>query len=104
MERKTATRWGSHRVPLSGINSRHNAGDVILKDLNLLIECKFRAKNVQHTLFRAAQADAAKNGVNPLHVLLYSKVKHEVGEIVTMDADLLDLIKSVPGVMEIFKK
>jgi hypothetical protein len=82
---------------LSGENSGHGGGDIILRnvtvdeeegvDWDLLVECKHYKKFAVHTLFRAAQADAKKHGISPGHTILVTKLKGERGELVTLDAD-----------------
>jgi hypothetical protein len=104
-ERVIAATWGSFRVPLSGINSRHNAGDVIIPDdLSLLIECKTRAGSLHWTMFDEACQDAKRNGVNPLHTLLYFKQKHKQGYIVTLDGELFEKMLAIPEVRKLFAK
>jgi hypothetical protein len=79
--------WRSHRTPLSGENSRHGGGDVILPaESPYLVECKLRAAFVHHTLFAAAKKDAAKHGKQ--HAILYTKRKREHGWLVTIDGEL----------------
>jgi len=104
-EREIATLFGTFRVPLSGINSRHNAGDVILVDgLDCLVECKTRAGSIHLTMFRNAVKDAIKNKIDPLRVLLFFKQKGKHGFIVTMNGDMFERIWKVPGVRELFCK
>lgn len=104
-ERVIATLFGSFRVPLSGINSRHNAGDVILpNDISMLIECKCRASSSHWTMFNDARKDAKKNGVDPLNTMLFLKVKYHEGSIVTMDTALFERIWAVPGVRDVLAK
>lgn len=86
-ERWIASFWGTKRTPLSGENSGHGGGDIILTGYDALVEAKLRSKFIHHTLFRAAQADAKKHKINPLHTFLYTKLKHERGAIVLMDAE-----------------
>lgn len=102
-ERVVAATWGSFRVPLSGINSRHNAGDVILPvGTSALIECKTRAGSSHWTMFSEAQADAKKNGIDPIRTLLYFKQKHKQGYIVTMDGELFEKMLALPEVRSLF--
>jgi hypothetical protein len=97
-ERVVATIFGSFRVPLSGINSRHNAGDVIVPPgMEFLAECKYREKFLHHKLFRDAQADAAKNGVKTFNVFLFTKQKSETGFLVTMTGDMFNTLMQIPG-------
>ncbi len=104
-EREIATLFGSFRVPLSGINSRHNAGDVILPDdLSLLIECKTRETSQHWTLFDVACKDAKRNGIDPIRTLLFFKQKRKQGFIVTVDGAMFEQIWNVPGVRDLFKK
>lgn len=104
-ERVVATTWGSFRVPLSGINSRHNAGDVILPEgVSALIECKTRAGSSHWTLFDEAREDAKRNGIDPLRTLLYFKQKRKHGYIVTMDGELFEKMLAVPEVRALFAK
>lgn len=92
-ERAVAKTWGSFRVPLSGINSRHNAGDVILPNgVKALIECKLRGNSVHYTLFKLAQKDALKNGIDADNTLLYLKVKATHDYLVTMTGDMFEKI------------
>ena len=91
-ERDVASGWGTKRNPLSGANNRQadgsdRPGDAILDGFDALIECKYRAKQAHHSLFRDAQADAVKHGISPEHVFLYTKRKGEHGGLVTMDMD-----------------
>lgn len=100
-ERKVASIWGSYRVPLSGINSRHNAGDVILpQGISALLECKTRQNSAHWELFKDAQDDAIKNKINPLHTILFFKKKGANGYIVTMDGKLFE--KILPFIRHIF--
>ena len=99
-EREIAAAWGTHRTPLSGANSRHGGGDIIMLDgLDALVEAKLRAAFEHHRLFRAAQADARKHKVTPANVFLYTRKKGEHGALVTMDAglfhELLDAVKAI---------
>ena len=74
-------------MPLSGENSGHGGGDVLLPaDSPYLVECKLRARFAHHALFKAAKADAKKHG-KPW-TLLFTKQKYEDGFLVTMDAEL----------------
>lgn len=96
-ERWVADAWGTKRNPLSGANNRQGdgsprPGDIILDGLNALVECKYRASQAHHPLFRAVQADARKHGINPLHCFLYTKVKREQGALVVMDAETFHLL------------
>jgi len=91
-ERFVAAAWGTTRNPLSGANNRQGngkprPGDIILDGLDVLVECKYRASQAHHPLFRAVQKDAEKHGLNPLHCFLYTKVKREQGALVVMDAE-----------------
>jgi len=102
-ERVIAATWGSFRVPLSGINSRHNAGDVILPDgVSALLECKVRAGSAHDTLFELAQADAEKNHIDKTRTLLYLKVKGKHGYTVTMDGSLFEQFMKIDGFMDLF--
>lgn len=87
-EREIAAAWGTRRTPLSGENSGHGGGDIILTGLDALVEAKLRARFQHHSMFRAAQADAKKHGVTPRNVFLYTRKKAEHGALVTMDASL----------------
>lgn len=81
------TDWDSERMPLSGENSRHGGGDVIIpKDVPFLVECKLRASFAHHALFKAAKEDAKKHGKE--HAVLYTKKKGEHGWLVTVDGEL----------------
>ncbi len=98
------------RVPLSGISSRHNGGDIIVpKDgdgrllYDILFENKYRSTNAQHTLFAGAAADAEKNGVDPKHAILCTKVKRQQGYLVTLDADTFWKLMALDGALDIFK-
>lgn len=102
-ERECAKDWGSYRTPLSGANSRHGGGDVIIpEDVDVLVECKLRAKHAHHSLFSEAEADAKKHGKK--HVVLYTKQKHEHGRLVVIDGDLWTNILAIEGVLEHLKK
>lgn len=104
-ERFIADIFGTFRTPLSGVNSRHNAGDIILIDnLSLLCECKVRGNSVHWTMYREACADAKKNGIATLNTLLFLKVRGAHGSIVTMDTEKFAQIFAVPGVKELFQK
>ena len=87
-ERVVASRdWDSFRTPLSGENSRHGGGDVILPaDSPYLVECKVRAAFNHHALFAEAKKDAVKHGKK--HAILYTKKKREHGWLVTIDGEL----------------
>jgi hypothetical protein len=104
-EREIALLFGTFRVPLSGINSRHNAGDIILPlDLSMLVECKTRAGSLHLSMFRAACKDAVKNKIDPIRTLLFFRQKFHKGYIVTMDGEAFEHIWNVPGVRELFAK
>lgn len=104
-ERVVASTWGSFRVPLSGINSRHNAGDVILPDgVYALLECKTRQSSAHHTLWREAVEDAKKNGIDPEKTVLYFKQKSSHGYIVTLDGSLFERLLAIPQVYAIFQE
>jgi hypothetical protein len=99
----------TYRVPLSGVSSRHNGGDVIVPKnadgslaYDILIECKYRSNNAQHTLFEGAVLDAVGNGVDPKHVLLATKVKRQRGYLVTLDSETFWKLMSLPGALELF--
>src|ERR1700677_885548 len=95
-ERTAAKDGGSFRVPLSGMNSRHCAGDVIIPaDVDVLVECKLRAKFAHHALFRAAETDSLKT--NKKHTLLYTRQKHERGHLVTVSGETWSAILGLPG-------
>lgn len=101
-EREIAKIFGSFRVPLSGINSRHNAGDVIIPDgFSMLVECKTRAGSLHWTMFNEAQKDAEKNKVDPTRTLLFFKQKSKHGYIVTMDGELFEKIWEIEAVKEL---
>lgn len=94
-ERWVAKFWNTTRNPLSGANNRQadgsgRPGDVILDNYDAVVECKYRATNAQHSLYRIVQADAKKHGLNPQHCFLYTHVKREKYEdgLVTMSATL----------------
>lgn len=93
---------------LSGANNRNDngsprPGDVKLPDyLDVLIECKYRVSFMHHTLFRTAQADAAKH--NLTHTILYTKLKRETGALVVLDADLFHRILAATGVNDLLTK
>jgi hypothetical protein len=90
-------------MPLSGMNSRHGGGDVIIpEDVAVLIECKLRAKHAHHALFKTAEADTKKHGKK--HAILYTKQKHEHGCLVTIDGKLWSKFLAIEGVMEFLKK
>lgn len=91
-ERWIALAWNTKRNPLSGANNRQGdgsarPGDIILDNYDALVEAKYRATQAHHSLFRAAQADAKKHGLDPANVFLYTKVKREQGALVVMDAE-----------------
>ena len=97
--------FGTFRTPLSGINSRHGPGDIIIPDdLALLVECKVRASSSHWTLYDDACKDARKNKLDPVRTLLFFKQKHGHGSIVTLDTDMFERIWNVPGVRELFAK
>ena len=102
-ERKVARQdWGSERMPLSGMNSRHGGGDVIIPaDMDVLVECKYRALHAHHTLLKDAQIDAAKHGKK--FAILYTKTKYAEGWVVTLDGSLWHDIISLPQVQELLK-
>jgi hypothetical protein len=90
-------------MPLSGMNSRHGGGDVIIPaDVDVLVECKYRAKHAHHALFSAAAADAKKHGKK--HPILYTKQKQEHGCRVILDGETWSLILAIPGVKQFFSK
>lgn len=98
------------RVPLSGIGSRHNAGDVIIPKqsdgslvYDILFEAKYRNSNAQHTLFYGAVADAKKNGVAPKRVILCTKVKRQQDYLVTLNHEFFWELMNLPGALEILK-
>lgn len=80
------TDFDTRRMPLSGANSGHGGGDVLLPDgADFLVECKYRAGFLHHSLFEAAEADAKKHGRD--YAILYTKVKGQHGWLVTVDKD-----------------
>jgi hypothetical protein len=92
-------------MPLSGVNSRHGPGDVIIpENYSLVIECKFRNSFLHHRLFRDAVEDAQRYGIDPKRVLLYTREKNRHGDLVVLDADMLDEILSVPAARQKFWK
>jgi hypothetical protein len=96
------TDWASERMPLSGENSRHGGGDVIIpKYLDVLIECKYRATQKHHTLYKDAIADAAKHGKK--HGILYTKVKGDHGWCVVVGGELFSQIIKLPEVQELLR-
>ena len=108
-ERKVAaTDWGSKRNPLSGANSRDDdgnprSGDVIIpKKFDVIAECKLRSSFIVHTLFKALRADAKKAGKT--HPLLYTKLKHEHGWLVTLEGATFSQILKVPEVQKLFTR
>jgi hypothetical protein len=104
-ERVVAATWGSHRVPLSGINSRHNAGDVILPtDVSALLECKTRVSSSHWSLFAGAVKDAIKNKVDPERTVLYFKKVGARGHLVTVDGKMFARMLQIPGVKLLFHK
>jgi len=109
-EREVADDWGTKRNPLSGANNtsdsgRPRPGDIIMPaGFNALVEVKYRASHAHHTLFKAAREDAKKHGIHPLHVFLYTKMKHERGRLVTMDGDFFKQLLQVPGVRDLLKE
>jgi hypothetical protein len=102
-ERKVARQdWGSERMPLSGENSRHGGGDVIIPaDLDVLVECKLRAAFVHHTLFADAVKDAVKH--KKRNAILYTKKKGDHGWLVTIDGLLWNKLLQIEGVMDALK-
>lgn len=101
-ERECAKDWGSFRMPLSGMNSRHGGGDVIIPaDVDVLVECKYRAKHAHHALFNAAAADAKKHGKK--HPIVYTKMKQEHGCRVILDGATWTKLLDIPGVRDFFK-
>jgi hypothetical protein len=102
-ERECAKDWKSFRMPLSGQNSRHGGGDVLIPDdVDVLVECKLRAKHAHHALFSAAEADALKHGKK--HAILYTKQKHKHGCLVVLDGELWSELLTIDGVMGSLKK
>ena len=91
-ERAVAARdWDSFRTPLSGENSRHGGGDVILPvESPFLVECKLRSKFAHHSLFAEAERDAKKHGKQ--HPILYTRKKHEHGWLVVIDGELFSAL------------
>ena len=104
-ERVIASLFGTFRTPLSGINSRHGPGDILVPDdLAMLVECKCRANSLHLSMFEDACADAKKNKLDPVRTLLFFKRKHAHDSIVTMHVDMFTKIWNVPGVRELFKR
>lgn len=98
------------RVPLSGMNSRHNGGDVIIPKnsdgslaYDILFEAKYRATHAHHTLYTTAGTDATKNGVDPKHVVLCTKVKRERNYLVTISRELFYELLGLPGALDLFR-
>lgn len=100
-ERQIArTDWNSERTPLSGENSRHGGGDVILlKSADHIVEVKLRAGFVHHTLFKAAQADAKKH--KKKYAILYTCKKFEDGWLVTISGELFTQLLQIPEVRKL---
>ena len=85
------------------MNSRHGGGDVIIPaDVDVLVECKYRAKFAHHALFTSAAVDAKKHG--KLHPILYTKAKQEHGWRVILDGATWSQILALPGVRDYFSK
>jgi hypothetical protein len=93
------------------MNSRHNGGDVIVPRngdgtllFDILFEAKYRSSNAQHTLFKGAAADAVGNGVDADHAILCTKVKRQIGYLVTLQSETFWQLMKLPGALEIFTK
>lgn len=102
-ERECAKDWGSFRMPLSGMNSRHGGGDVIIPaDVDVLVECKYRAKFAHHALFAAAAADAKKHSKK--FTIVYTKQKQQTGCHVILEGATWSQLLALPGVRDFFSK
>ena len=115
-ERRTADRYTKalgllcRRNPLSGASNTNDkgerrGGDVIIHsdfDGDILVEDKLRSSHAHHKLFRAAQADAKKDGKS--HAILHTKVKGEVGDLTVMDSDLFFKMLEIPEVQKLLQK
>ncbi len=108
-ERSVAVKdFDSKRNPLSGANNTDDdgngrPGDVIMpKGVNAIVECKYRASFLHHTLFDDALADAKKHG--RVNALLYTKRKRDHGWLVVLDGELFSKIIRLPGVQELLSE
>lgn len=94
-----------HRVPLSGINSRHNRGDAIVPDgLNFLVECKLKQKFAHHAIYEKARQDAILDGKDPDHVFLFTTVKGTGETLVVISDRLFYKFLEMPGATDLFRK
>lgn len=93
------------RTPLSGENSRHGPGDVVIPPgLRLLIEAKYRATNNQHALFDGAVSDGLKHGIPRNQIVLATKVKRATGYLITVSDELFWTLMSLPGALDHFRE
>jgi hypothetical protein len=93
------------RTPLSGANSKHGGGDVIIpKGVEMLVESKMRASHAHHTLHREATEDAAKYGIDRDHVVLATSKKREEGYLVVLTSEMFKRIMSVPEVWALWER
>jgi hypothetical protein len=104
-ERVVAATWGATRMPLSGMNSKHGPGDVLLPtDVDALLECRTRVNPAHWTMWLGVVADAVKNKIDPRRAVLYLKKVGAKGHIVTLDGSMFAKIISIPEVKALFKK
>lgn len=66
-ERRIARMFGSHRTPLSGINSRHTSSDIIHE--KLYVECKYRKRIAILDLMEGVIEEAKKEDKIPVLAL-----------------------------------
>lgn len=81
-ERVVAKFFGSTRTALSGGNSKITRSDSLHPDL--FIECKYRATNALHTLFKDTEKKARIERKLPV---VCTKAKGEQGFLITIHSD-----------------
>jgi hypothetical protein len=102
-EREVSRVFGWERKPLSGANSKHGGGDVIVPPgYNAFIECKYRANNQHVTQFRLAQADAERNHIAKENTMLFVKLKNKHDYTVTISGGMFERMWGIEAVRDLF--
>jgi glutamate mutase epsilon subunit len=76
VERRVAKKFGTHRTPLSGENSRHTKSDTLHK--KFFIEVKYRKKIPFFKTFRETIELAKKENKTPLVIFKEKNSRYEI--------------------------
>lgn len=95
-ERVVARFFGSTRTALSGGNSKITRSDSLHPDL--YIECKYRATNALHTLYKDSEKKA---GLEKKIPVICTKAKGDKGFLITIHSDYFEqFMKGNYGITE----